>query len=74
MLDFRRITLFCLEKCLSKHKITIFSKNFGGSHGPFPPGYAYGFEMKFTSPLGGMQEAGAPETAVKRVTPCLIFG
>ena len=42
MFDFRRITLFCLEKCLSKHKMTIFSKNLGG-HGPFcpPPGYAY---------------------------------
>jgi len=41
MFDFRRITLFCLEKTLSKHKMTMFSKNFGG-HGPFgPPGYAY---------------------------------
>jgi len=27
--DFRRITLFCLENRLSKHKITIFSKNLG---------------------------------------------
>jgi len=27
MFDFRRITLFCLEKRLSKHKVTIFSKN-----------------------------------------------
>jgi len=41
MFDFRRITLFCLGKRLSKHKITIFSKNFGGN-GPFaPPGYVY---------------------------------
>jgi len=30
MFDFRRITLFCLEKRLSKHKITIFSKIWGG--------------------------------------------
>ena len=30
MLDFRRITLFCLEQRLSKHIMTIFSKNFGG--------------------------------------------
>jgi len=30
MYDFRRITLFCLEKRLSKHKMTIFSKNVGG--------------------------------------------
>jgi len=43
MFDFRRITLFCLEKRLSKHKITIFSKHLG-RHGPFapPPSYAYG--------------------------------
>jgi len=34
MFDFRRIKLFCLEKRLSKHKMTMFSKNFGG-HGPF---------------------------------------
>jgi len=39
MYDFRRITLFCLEKRLSKHKMTIFFKNVGGGHGPFghPP-------------------------------------
>jgi len=30
MFDFRRITLFCLEKRLSKHKMTIFSKIWGG--------------------------------------------
>jgi len=36
MLDFRRITLFSLEKGLSKHKITIPSKNLG-VHGPFAP-------------------------------------
>jgi len=29
MFDFRRIILFCLEKRLSKHKMTIFSKNLG---------------------------------------------
>jgi len=29
MFDFRRITLFCLEKRLLKHKMTIFSKNVG---------------------------------------------
>jgi len=34
MFDFRRATLFCLEKRLLKHKTTIFSKNLGG-HGPF---------------------------------------
>jgi len=34
--DFRRITLVCLEKRLSKHKMTICSKMFWG-HGPFAP-------------------------------------
>jgi len=38
IVDFRRIALFCLEKRLSKLKMTIFSENFGG-HGP--PGYAF---------------------------------
>jgi len=42
MFDFTRITLFCLEKRLSKHKMTIFSKNLGGGMAPLPPpGYAY---------------------------------
>ena len=36
MLDFRQITLFCLEKRLSKHKMAIFSKNLEG-HGHFGP-------------------------------------
>jgi len=41
MFDFRRITLFRLEKRLSKRKMTMFSKYFWG-YGPFgPPGYAY---------------------------------
>jgi len=35
MRDFRRITLFCLEKRFSKHKMTIFSKTFFVGHGPF---------------------------------------
>jgi len=47
MFDFRRITLFCLEKRLAKHKMTIFSKNLGG-YGPFgPPGYAYALYFQF---------------------------
>jgi len=36
MFDVWRITLFCLEKRLSKNKMTIFSENLGG-HGPFRP-------------------------------------
>jgi len=39
MFGFRQITLFSFEKCLSKHKVTIFSKNFGGN-GPFRPSLA----------------------------------
>ena len=39
MFDFRRKALFCLEKRLSKHKMTLFSKNLGGNG---PPGYSYG--------------------------------
>jgi len=37
MFDFRRITVFCLEKRLSKHKMTIFSKNLGGPCPLWPP-------------------------------------
>jgi len=38
MIDFRRITLFCLGYRLSNHKITVFSRNLGG-HGLLgPPG------------------------------------
>jgi len=37
MFDFRRITLFCLEKRLSKHKMTMFSKNVGGAWPLWPP-------------------------------------
>jgi len=29
MFDFKHITLFCLEKHFSKHKMTTFSKNWG---------------------------------------------
>ena len=42
MIDFRRITLFCLEKRLSKHKMTIFLRKTleGIAPLPPPPGYA----------------------------------
>jgi len=36
MLDFRRITLFCSDKCLLKHKMTMFSKNWGVAMAPSP--------------------------------------
>jgi len=41
MFDFRRVRLFCLEKRLSKHKMTVFSKNLGGYGSFAPPSYAY---------------------------------
>jgi len=42
MFDIRRITWFCFEKRLSKHKMTICSKNLGGPWPLWPPpGYAY---------------------------------
>jgi len=42
MFYFRRITLFCMEKRLSKHKMTISKKNLGEAMAPFaPPDYAY---------------------------------
>ena len=37
MFDFRRLTLFCLSKRLSKHTMTIFSKHFGGPCPLWPP-------------------------------------
>jgi len=33
-----------------------------------------GLEVKFTSPLEGIQQAGAPETAMKNFTPCFTCG
>ena len=37
MYDFRRITLFYLERRLSKHKMTIFSKHLWETMAPLPP-------------------------------------
>ena len=37
MFDFRLMTLFCLEKHLPKHKMTIFSKNFWEAWSLGPP-------------------------------------
>jgi len=42
MFDFRRITLLCFEKRVSKHKMTIFFITLGAVMVPLPlPGYAY---------------------------------
>jgi len=47
MFNFRRITLFCLEKCFSKLKMTMCSENLEGAVAPLAsPGYAYGCEGK----------------------------
>ena len=35
--DFKWLTLFCLEKRLWKHKMTIFSKNLAGAIAPLAP-------------------------------------
>jgi len=49
MFDFRLITLICLKKRLSKHKMTIFSKNFEGLWRLWPPpGYAYVGDLQTT--------------------------
>jgi len=37
MFDFKLITLFCLEKRLSKQETTIFSKNLGRPWPLWPP-------------------------------------
>jgi len=37
MFNFRRITLCCLEKHLSKHKMTMFSENLGRAMAPLAP-------------------------------------
>jgi len=42
MFDFRRITLFCLEKRLLKPKMIICSKTLGCMAPLGPPSYAYG--------------------------------
>jgi len=51
MFGIRRITLFCLEKRLSKQKMTIFSKHFGGITPLATPAYAYVFNLG--CPLSG---------------------
>jgi len=48
MFDFRRITLFFLEKRLSKNKMAACSKILGGTDPLAPPGYAYVFNLCMT--------------------------
>jgi len=46
MFDFRPIALFCLEKRLSRHKMTIFFKILGGDRAPLTlSDQAYGVDM-----------------------------
>jgi len=50
MFDFRRITLFCFGYHLSKRKMTIYAKHFGGSWPPGPsPGYAYEYKYNYAT-------------------------
>ena len=49
MFNFRRTTLFCLEKRFSKHKITIFSTNLGGGMAPLALPW---LRLFFDPPLG----------------------
>jgi len=46
MFDSRRITLFSLQKRLSKHKMTIFSKNLEGVWPLFPPWLRLCYRLK----------------------------
>jgi len=55
MFDFRRITLFCLEKCLSKRKMTIFSKILGGPW-PLQPPWLRLWSLIFRYILKGMSD------------------
>jgi len=70
MFDFRRITLFCLEQRLSKHKMTIFSKNLGEAMAPLvPPGYAYAsIACAFASFQHNMTRMDLVQTASKAYT------
>jgi len=60
MFYFRRITLFCLEKRLSKHKMTMFSKIWGG-HGAFGS----------STPMQGLRLCKGTQSAMSAVLQCL---
>jgi len=49
--DFRRITLFCLKKRLSKQNMTMFSKNLGGM-APLAPHWLRLWDWGFRAFLG----------------------
>jgi len=70
MFDFWRITLVCLEKRLSKHKMTIFSKHFWGAWSLWPPwltAKAYGRGKRGTSYPGPVGTA-AQEVIVRTLS------
>jgi len=51
MFDFRRITLLCLDKRLSKHKMTIFLNILWEAWPLWPtPGYAYDWTLDVLDP------------------------
>jgi len=52
-----------ISRCILQHARVITERTF-----------CDGLEVKLTSSLGtGVQQAGAPETAVKSVTPCFYL-
>jgi len=67
MFGFRRITLFCLEKRLSKHKM-IFSKNFGG-HGHFGPPWLRLCRGTSTGVLRGLKFSVRTRPALAKFKP-----
>jgi len=67
MFDFRRITLFCLKKHFSKHKMTTFSKSLGGHDAFALPGYAYGWILCFL----GLPKAPQPFWLSRELRKCI---
>ena len=68
MFDRRQITLFCLEKRRSKHKMTIFSKNIWGAMASLPP---------LATPVGRRPEHGSfirssPPVLTKKGWYCFV--
>jgi len=64
MFAFRRIMLFCSEKCLSKHKMTIFSKIWG----PWP------FCSPLATPMFGLPLTAVTKNQIKKDNSSVKFG
>jgi len=66
MYDFMRIILFCLEKRLSKHKMTIFPRTKGGAWPLRPPWLAFPFNLQQNARFLG-EMLGKPNDTKKRI-------